>query len=209
MVFQITGVSIVCSTVCSCADQRKHQHCASLAFVKGIHRRPMDRWPMDSPHKGPVTRKRFPFDDVVMVTIVCFYCQPHVYIQTPPKIAWYHSSYLGNRCFVESFFMYKLFIYILLSRHLKKNGWCYLAGSGLLFKLRFPLWRHDMATLYVLQIPCEGISPVTGGSPSQRASNTGFNVIIYANWNMLLKNQSICRNLGVTAPMWRHRTGLH
>ena len=35
---QITGVSIVCSTVGSGADQRKHQSFASLAFVKGIRR---------------------------------------------------------------------------------------------------------------------------------------------------------------------------
>ena len=61
MLSQITGVSIVCSTVCSGADQRKHQSSASLAFVRGIH-----RWPMNSPHKGPVTRKIFPFDDVIM-----------------------------------------------------------------------------------------------------------------------------------------------
>ena len=59
MASQIIGVSIVCSTVCSGADQRKHQSSASLAFVRGIH-----RWPVDSPHKGPVTRKMFPFDDV-------------------------------------------------------------------------------------------------------------------------------------------------
>ena len=51
MASQITGVSIVCSTVCSGADQWKHQSSASLAFVKGIH-----RWPIDSPRKGPVTR---------------------------------------------------------------------------------------------------------------------------------------------------------
>ena len=53
----ITDVSIVCSTVCWGADQRKHQSCASLGFVRGIHR---------SPHKWPVTRKMFPFDDVIM-----------------------------------------------------------------------------------------------------------------------------------------------
>ena len=50
MTSQITGVSIVCSTVCSGADQRKCQSSASLAF--GIH-----RWLVDSPHKGPVTLK--------------------------------------------------------------------------------------------------------------------------------------------------------
>ena len=47
-----------------CVDQRKHQSSASLAFVRGIH-----RWTVDSPHKGqvtPVTRKMFPFDDVIM-----------------------------------------------------------------------------------------------------------------------------------------------
>ena len=43
------------------ADQRKHQSSASLAFVRGIH-----RWPVNSPHKWPVTRKMFPFDDVIM-----------------------------------------------------------------------------------------------------------------------------------------------
>ena len=58
---QITGVLIVYSTVCSGTDQRKYQSSASLAFVRGIH-----RWPVDSPHKGPVTRKMFPFNDVIM-----------------------------------------------------------------------------------------------------------------------------------------------
>ena len=38
MASQITDVSMVCSTVCSGADQRKHQSSASLAFVRGIHR---------------------------------------------------------------------------------------------------------------------------------------------------------------------------
>ena len=35
---QTTGVSMGCSTVCSGADQRKHQSSASLAFVRGIYR---------------------------------------------------------------------------------------------------------------------------------------------------------------------------
>ena len=58
---QITSIAIVYSTVYSDADQRKHQSSASLAFVPGIH-----RGPVNSPHKGPVTRKMFPFDDVIM-----------------------------------------------------------------------------------------------------------------------------------------------
>ena len=61
MASQIPGASIVYSAVCSGADQSKHQSSASLAFVRGIH-----WWPVNSPHKGPVTRKMFPFDDVIM-----------------------------------------------------------------------------------------------------------------------------------------------
>ena len=61
MVSQITSLVIVRSTVYLGADERKYQSSASLAFVRGIH-----RWPVNSPHKGPVTRKMFPFDDVVM-----------------------------------------------------------------------------------------------------------------------------------------------
>ena len=60
---QITSLAIVYSTVYSGTGQRKHQSSASLAFVRGIHRRPVI-----SPHKWPVTRKRFSFDDVIMST---------------------------------------------------------------------------------------------------------------------------------------------
>ena len=61
MASQITGVSIVYSTVCSGADQRKQQSSASLDTVRGI-----PRWPVNSPHKGSVTLKMFPFDDIIM-----------------------------------------------------------------------------------------------------------------------------------------------
>ena len=61
---QITSLTIVYSIVYSGSDQWKHQSSASLAFVRGIH-----RWPVNSPHKGPVTRKMFPCDDVI---IDCF-----------------------------------------------------------------------------------------------------------------------------------------
>ena len=58
---QITIVSSVWSTVCSGPDQRKHQSSASLAFVRDIH-----WWPVNSPHKWPVTRKMSPFDNIIM-----------------------------------------------------------------------------------------------------------------------------------------------
>ena len=61
MASQITSLTIVYITVNSGADQRKHQSSASLAFVRDIH-----RWSVNSSHKGLVTRKMFPFDDVIM-----------------------------------------------------------------------------------------------------------------------------------------------
>ena len=61
MASQITSVSIVCLSICSGADQRKHQSFVALALVRGIH-----WWPEDSPHKGPLTRKMFPFDHPIM-----------------------------------------------------------------------------------------------------------------------------------------------
>ena len=61
MASQITSLTSVYSTVYSDTDQRKLQSSASLAFVRGIH-----RGRLNSPHKWPVTRKMFPFDDVIM-----------------------------------------------------------------------------------------------------------------------------------------------
>ena len=64
IVSQITSLKIVYSTIYSSADQRKLRSSASLAFVRGIH-----RWPVNFPHKGPVTRKMLPFDDVILQTL--------------------------------------------------------------------------------------------------------------------------------------------
>ena len=63
MASQIISLMIVNSTVYSGADKGEHQSSASLAFVWGIH-----RWPVNSPHKWPVTWKMFPFEDVIMWT---------------------------------------------------------------------------------------------------------------------------------------------
>ena len=58
MAFQITSLTIVYPIVYSGA---------SRAFVRGIH-----RWSVNSPHKGSVTRKMFPFDDVIMSQLPAF-----------------------------------------------------------------------------------------------------------------------------------------
>ena len=55
-------VSLIITVTSYCVQSRlKHQSSASLAFVRGLH-----RWPVNSPHKWPITRKIFPFDDLIM-----------------------------------------------------------------------------------------------------------------------------------------------
>ena len=83
MASQITSLTIVYSTVYSGADKKISS--ASLAFVRGIH-----RWPVNSPHKWPVTRKMFPFDDVIMFIIFYYFIliarQPWWYASTSTKV---------------------------------------------------------------------------------------------------------------------------
>ena len=63
MASQITSLMIVYSgVVYSATDQRKYQSSGSLAFVRGIH-----RGPMNSPYKRPVMWKMSPFDDIIML----------------------------------------------------------------------------------------------------------------------------------------------
>ena len=80
MTSQITSLLIVYSTVHSSANQRKHQSSASLAFVRGIH-----RWPVNSPYKWPVTRKMFPLDDVIMIAL----CAVGVREVTGHRLLWF------------------------------------------------------------------------------------------------------------------------
>ena len=74
MASQITRLTTVYSTVYSGADQRKRQSSTSLAFVREIH-----RWPVNYPHKWPVTRKMFPFDDVIITRKIHPITRPWVY----------------------------------------------------------------------------------------------------------------------------------
>ena len=53
--------STVCLAIYLGEHQTKYQNSRHWSFVKGIH-----RWPVDSPHKGPVTQKAVPFHDIIM-----------------------------------------------------------------------------------------------------------------------------------------------
>ena len=85
MASQITSLPIVYSTVYSGTDQRKHQSSASLAFCEG-----------NSPHKGPVTRKKFPFGDVIMHWPAVNW-QRAMYISAP-NISAPKEWHLGHLC---------------------------------------------------------------------------------------------------------------
>ena len=98
---QITSLTSLYSTVYSGADQRKHQSSTSLGFVRGIN-----RWPVNSPHKRPLTRKMFPFDDVFLFvghTISTVQVEQYlvVLLRLPKKIT-EQSCLLTNGCYLGS-----------------------------------------------------------------------------------------------------------
>ena len=65
IVSQITSLTIFYSTIYSGADQRKKSKLRVTGLCAGNS--PVA---VNSPHKGPVTRKMFPFDDVVMTILI-------------------------------------------------------------------------------------------------------------------------------------------
>ena len=91
------SLNIVYSAVYSGADQRKHQSSASLAFVRGIH-----RWPVNSPHKWPVTRKMFPFDDVIMSQMLRLYywCRLILHTNNPVYLPFAHKMKYMLLCLI-------------------------------------------------------------------------------------------------------------
>ena len=86
MASQITSLTIIYSTVYLRRRSKKRQRSAPLAFVQGSH-----RGPVNTPHKGPVTRKMFPFDDVII-----FYeniKQNITQYVNMNSASWYHMTY--------------------------------------------------------------------------------------------------------------------
>ena len=84
----ITSITVVYSIVYSGVNQRKHQSSASLAFVREIH-----RGPVNFPHKWPVTRKMFPFDDVIM--------REHYIHRNGGELSWEYLDELFHCCTVQ------------------------------------------------------------------------------------------------------------
>ena len=136
MASQITSISTVCSVVCSGAHQRKHQSSVSLAFVMGIH-----RWPVDSPHKGPVMRKMFPFDDAI---ICIFYmgCTAH-----ERKLHQWYQCLWSEKQLVPLIFLITLYIIKPLPFQLHP-GHDLMSIYGFNFNV---LWDHDVMSTWSMQ----------------------------------------------------------
>ena len=100
----ITSLTIVYSTVNS--DQRKHQSSASLAFVREFIG---ERW--IAPHRWPVTRKMFPFDDVIMG----LNCKHPVIYDNEAAVMWMVLLIYMMHCSILSYNHWNVQIVLLLS----------------------------------------------------------------------------------------------
>ena len=105
---QITSLAVVYSTVYSDADKKKPSKLHVTGLCVGN-----SPWPVNSPHKGPVTRKMFPIDDVIMFHWIGFACvcvSSQRYIMINGVASWtYRTTYawkipymLGNLLYDQS-----------------------------------------------------------------------------------------------------------
>ena len=109
---------------------KKHQSSASLAFVRGI-----PRGPVNSPHKWPVTRKMFPFDDVIMLKIksprLCFYrCKLILEVDSMPIV--FQMLLTKGGCSIWHRWR-RIWLY---------RNVCFLSGN------REHVWNHHLKTKY-------------------------------------------------------------
>ena len=126
----INGVPIVYTTVCSGADDRKHQSSASLAFVWGIH-----WWPVNSSHKRWVTQKRFLSDNVIMAW---WRHQMETFSALLAICAWNSpvpGEFHAQRPVMRSF---HVFFDLRLNKRLSKHSWGWWFETP-----SCPLWRHS------------------------------------------------------------------
>ena len=145
--FQITSLAIVYSTVYSGADQRKHESSAALAFVRGIH-----RGPVNSSHKWPVTRKMFPFDDVIMIFSRLLWS--NWFSRVSVQHSWQPKMLTIGTCSLPSNVLYRLLW--LISSLINKCKPCkYLFHSVSGRQCSYPkyCWQRDVNVhIYVLRI---------------------------------------------------------
>ena len=105
----ITSLTIVCSTVYS--DQKEHQSSTSMAFVRGIH-----RWPVNSSHKKASNAENVSiwWRHHVLTPRRIFQCDITVvivYITQHPILAVALLDKFGSRIYSYTDFLYFCFVY--------------------------------------------------------------------------------------------------
>ena len=166
MASQITSLTIFYWTVYSVAYQRKHQSSASLAFVQGIH-----RGPVNSPHKWPVTRKMFPFDDVIMS--LSLWCQWNLYPRGLND--WHFAHTIFRQIFLKEKSTF-WFQYSLKFVHSGQIGNKHDKSKSVQVKAWCTWWRHQMETFSALLAICARNSAVPGEFHAQRPVTRSFDV---------------------------------
>ena len=180
---QITGVTIVYPTDSSGANQRKHQSSTSLVFVRGIH-----RWPVNSPHKWPVTRKMFPFDDVIMPFSYWIYVRKLKHILGLCYFPTLRGHGLTTSVLVEVLLSYAS--NIVVGDHMGAQG-------PIHEELWFSWWRHQMEPFSALLTLARGILRSPVDSPHKGRWRGALN-----KW---LSKQSRSRWFDTPShPLWRH-----
>ena len=123
--------------------QRKYQSSASLAFVRGIH-----RWPVNSPHRGSVALKLFPFDDVIIISTNADLAHRHIYITRRGRLSVSTIAYRFQEKLPISYQSIQLYSSFSCTLHVCCTLVCY--------RIPFAWWRHDMQMLPVLICLCDG-----------------------------------------------------
>ena len=208
---QITSLTIVYPSVYSGTDQRQHQSSASLAFVRGIH-----RWPVNSPHKGQVTWKMFPFDDVIMkqTPSICVYAiTNHAQRINNLKII---LCYERGICHKRGLCYWYRLACLRVGLTKGQCDLCITWKTTTCMKLglkcvginvyQLSWWRHQLETFSVSLAFCAGNSPVTGEFPSQRPVTRSFDVSFDLRLNKRLSKQSWGWWFETPSrSLWRHR----
>ena len=162
------------------ADQRKHWSSALLAFVRRIHRSPVN-----FPHKGSVTRKMLPFDDVIVESDGLWENGMSVYVLLyfiwRICCGWYifhidiETNHAGLKWWQILYFTYNSAIAIV-------RIW---------FRITLcTWWRHHMEIFSALLDLCAGNLSVTGEFPAQRAVSRSFDIFFGVRLNKRLNKQS-------------------
>ena len=139
----------------------------------GIH-----QGPVNSPHKWPVTRKMFPFDDVIM---------------TDQNATSLTLENLNVICRMAAIWP-----------NVSNSHTVILAGCECV-NMDHTRWRHQMETFSALLALCEGNPPVSGGFPSQRPITRSFYVFFDLQPSKKLNKQSRRRWFKTTShSLWRH-----